>query len=292
MTVGRRLAHSVLWWTMGLGLTNCVIRYGEQDVSAPSQAAQMAVRPVDFGPVERRLAVMVDQSVEVDSRDRLEAAWTLAQSMRDADPQAQHVVLAYLEAVLEVEKRAAPEGASVQTRTLGSGFGGAGVVDSEELAGPEPIAQVDIPREVNLLEPMVLEGEADGEGEAVAAAPEQGPNVNLLLADAVRHLEAKKPEKAMEVLEACRDLPCWDDVADSWSKARDTFVFAEKEALARRFLDLRSETDTAARRAGLLAIQQELSGLRASWPESAHTEDVGRHIARVQKELEALSDQD
>lgn len=292
MTVGNRFLRRLALLWMGFGLSHCVIRYGEPDVNAPAQAQELPLQPVDFGPVERQLAILVDGSVNVDARDRLEGAWTLAQSMQDADPKAQHIVLAYLKGILEIESRATPEGASLQTRALSSGFAGAETVDSQELAGPEPIQTVERRPEVNLLDPMALEGEPDGEGERVEPPADEGPNVNLLLAEAVRHLEAKEAGQAMAVLEACRDLPCWSDVSDSWAKARDTLVFSEKEALARRFLELRTENDAQVRRNALLEVQQALSVLRATWPDSAHADDVERHMARVQQELESLSELD
>ena len=145
----------------------------------------------------------------------------------------------------------------------------------EELAGPEPIQTVERRPEVNLRSDGARRRARWG-GERVEPPADEGPNVNLLLADAVRHLEAREPDQAMAVLEACRELPCWEDVSDSWAKARDTLVFSEKEALARRFLELRTENDPQARRGALLEIQQALSVLRATWPDSAHADDVER----------------
>ncbi len=290
MTTGYRVQAVVRLFTLAFVSSGCVIRYGEKEPPAAAPAADLPVRPVDFGPVERQLASLIDQSTEVDARDRLEQAWTLAQSMEDADPKAQHIVRTYLEEMVAIEARAAPAGTSGQTRTLGGGFGGAVSVDSEELAGPEPIRKVENRPAVSMLDPMALEGEPDGEGESIEPPPDEGPNVTLLLADAVRLLEGRKPEKAMEVLDACRELPCWADVSDAWEKARDTMVFTQKEGLAVRFLELRQETDVEARRAGLLALQEALSTLRAAWPESAHAADIEQHMARVQRELESLSE--
>lgn len=270
----------------------CVIRYGEPPPPAAEAGEEVPLRPVDFGPMERRLAGLVDTTEDVDARDRLELAWSLAEAMAEADPAAQHIVHGYLESLVEVEVRARPIVTPLQTRALGGGFTGAATVDSAELAGPEPLEEVETEPDVDLLDPMEMEGQPDGEGEAVEAPPtEEGPDPDLLLSEAARQLKAKAPDKAMAALEACRDLPCWETVAPSWEKARDAHVFAEKEALAVRFIELRGEAETERQREGLLAIQSGLSELRASWPESTHADDVLAHMARVQKELETLPDE-
>jgi len=247
-------------------------------------------RPVDFGPIERQIAEMVDKSEDVDARDRLEHAWSLAENMADADPAAQYVVREYLLSVIEIETRARPTVTPLQTRSLAGGFGGAAAVESAELAGPEPIVEVVVEPEVDLLDPMALEAEPDGEGEAVE--PDPGPDVDLLMADAARLLKAHKAEQAMQVLETCRALECWETVAPSWEMARDVHVFAAKEVLAVKFLELRGEAETEVQRTGLLEIQGALSSLRAAWPASAHATDIEAHMARVQKELELLPEEE
>ena len=60
------------------------------------------------------------------------------------------------------------------------------------------------------------------------------------------------------------------------------------ERAAQRFLELRGEASVARHRDGLLAIAAELSALRAQYPDSAHAAEIGKHIERVQRELEAL----
>jgi|GEM_PF-4962985 len=281
---------TALWAGLGSG---CVIRYGEGTPPAASEAAEAPpMRPVDFGPLERQISELVENSEEVDARNRLELAWSLAENMHDADPAAQHIVKAYLQSVIEVEQRARPVVTPLQTRVLSEGFGGSTEIDSSELAGPEPRPEpVEAPPEVDLLDPMEMEGQPDGEGEVVEPPEDEGPDVSILLSDAARLLKAHKADKAMAALEPCRGLPCWEDVGPSWEKARDAHVFAEKEALAVRFLELRGEPEVEAQRAGLLEIQGELSTLRAAWPDTAHAEDIEAHMARVQKELELLPEE-
>ncbi len=283
-----RLAGCSLWLGLAPVWSGCVIRYGEKPEPAPVEIVAIPARPVDFGPIERRIAGLVETAEQVDARDRLERAWALAESMHDADPEAQQIVRTYLLDVIAIEERSRPSVTSMQSQALSEGFAESDVVESEELAGPEPLEKSERKPEVNLLDPMEMEGQADGEGEVVEKPPEKGPQVEFLLADAVRHLEAKHPDLAMKVLEECRTLPCWAEVKPSWEKARDAMVYARKEDLALRFMELRREPDVAKRRSGLLQIQQELSSLRASWPDCAHAEDIVDHMARVQTELEQL----
>lgn len=273
-------------------LSGCVIRYGEGPKPAPTQESSPQVRPVDFRSIERQLSELVDKAEEVDARDRLERAWALAEDMRGADPAAQHVVRAYLEKIIEIESRANPTSTPLQTRVLSEGFGGATTVDSAELAGPEPLPEPEEPPEVDLLDPMEMEAAPDGEGEPLVPPEEEpGPDVEILLADAGRHLENDQPEQAMAALEPCRERPCWETVGPIWVAARDHHVFSQKEDLAVRFLELRGEPDVETVRAGLLEIQGALSTLRATWPDSAHAEEIEKHMARVQKELELLPEE-
>lgn len=265
-------------------LQGCVIRYGEQPDALAAPPDEQGPQPLDFVPIERKLAQMVEDADVVDSRDRLELAWQLAEQMREADPSAQRIVADYLDLMMEVEVRARPVSTPLQTGALGDGFGGAAVVDSAELAGPEPLAEPDEPQ-VDLLDPMEMEAQPDGDGEEVE---DTGPDVDDLLAESARLLDGGKTAAAMTVLEVCRGLVCWDGVEVAWEAARDQQVYVEKEALAVRFVELRDESDVDAQRSGLLDIQVELSTLRASWPGTVHREELEAHIRRVQQELELM----
>ena len=68
-------------------------------------------------------------------------------------------------------------------------------------------------------------------------------------------------------------------------------MFRLKEQSARRFLELRGESDPALHREGLLSIAADLSALRARYPGSIHAADIARHLERVQRELETLPEQ-
>ena len=275
------VAAVVLLW---LGQPGCVIRYGEQPGSLAAPADEQGPQPMDFAPIERELAQMVEDAEVVDSRDRLELAWQLAEQMREADPAAQRVVATYLELMMEVEVRARPVSTPIQTGGLSAGFGGEAVVGSAELAGPEPLPKSDEP-EVDLLDPLEMEAEPDGEGELVE---DSGPDVAGLLTESTRLLEGGKTSEAMSVLEVCREQGCWDDVEVAWKAARDMQVSVEKEALESRFEALLAEPDAATQRTGFLEIQVALSTLRAAWPGSVHTEALEAQIRKVQEELEAL----
>ncbi len=280
----RWLRRPELFLVATLCASGCVIRYGEgpQAAAAP---AETVVRPVDFAPIERQISALVESSESVDARDRIEVAWSLAQSMRNADPAAQHIVKAYLEQVIEIEGRAHPIATPLTTRVLSEGFGGDARVESDELAGPEPLQEVPPTRKGDVIDP---EG-----GEAAAEAPvgPSEPDVAAVLSQAARLMDAKRPDEAIAVLEACKGVSCWSEVEPAWKEARDAVVFQRKESLAVRLLELRGEPEVSVQRAGLMEIQQELSALRAAWPGSAYQEEIGRHISRVQKELELLPEE-
>lgn len=284
----RRLAQVA--FLSGLALPACVIRYGEGPKTPDTTTAQ-SLSPVDFGTYERQLAAMVDAAEEVDQRDRLDAAWELAQQMRDKDPTAQHQVRGYLDRLIEIESRTRPAATPLQTQVLSEGFGGAARVGSTELAGPEPLAEPAPVVEVDLLDPMALEAQGSTDGEVVVPPEPEGPNPDALLTDARRLAEAGDRIQAMSTLEACKALPCWSAVEPDWNTIRDAHVFSEKESLAVRFLELRGEPEVATQRAGLLEIQAALSTLRATWPGNAHEEAIEDHIRRVQKELELLPEE-
>lgn len=289
---------------VALLLAGCVLRSGGQK---DLDAGPAGPPPQDFSEVIDRTRDLIDNTDDADRRSRLDAIWEFANEADRIDPAAQEVVLHYLERLVTIEERTQPLELPLAAGAMTEDFGDPEVVESEELAGPEALAAPPPPAvEGDLLQPDASElGEAapaDGGEDATAegaddegampdvAAPPPMPAVDVeaLLAEAAQLMERGEPAAAMGVLTACKDQPCWPAVEAEHAAARDAHVFARKELASVRFLELRGEPDVAVQRAGLLQILEELSTLRASFPESAWSAELADQLSRVQRELETL----
>ncbi len=92
--------------------SGCVVRYGPP-VEPAVRAAEPLPPPADFDEVVARVDDLLADPVDVDQRDRLLAATTLARRARTDDAATQRVVLAYLREVVEIEERSRPVEAPV-----------------------------------------------------------------------------------------------------------------------------------------------------------------------------------
>lgn len=92
--------------------SGCVVRYGPPPEPAV-RAADPLPPPVDFDEVVSRVDSLLADPVDIDQRDRLLAAATLARKARTDDAATQRVVLAYLREVVAIEERARPVEAPV-----------------------------------------------------------------------------------------------------------------------------------------------------------------------------------
>lgn len=295
---------------VALLLAGCVLRSGG---SKDLDAGPTGPPPQDFSEVIDRTRDLIDNTDDADRRSRLDALWEFASEADRIDPAAQEVVLHYLERLVTIEERTQPLELPLAAGAMTEDFGDPEVVESEELAGPEALAAPPTPVvEGDLLQPDASElGEAPPAGEDATAdenatagedatadegempdvaAPPPMPAVDVeaLLAEAAQLMERGEPAAAMGVLTVCKDQPCWPAVEAEHVAARDAHVFARKELASVRFLELRGEPEVAVQRAGLLQILEELSTLRASFPESAWAAELGEQISRVQRELETL----
>lgn len=289
---------------VALLLAGCVLRSGgPKDLDAGPTGPP----PQDFSEVIDRTRDLIENTDDADRRSRLDALWEFASEADRIDPAAQEVVLHYLERLVSIEERTQPLELPLAAGAMTEDFGDPEVVESEELAGPEALAAPPPPVvEGDLLQPDASElGEAapaeegastdedasadQGEMPDVAAPPPMpAVDVEALLAEAAQLMERGEPAAAMGVLTVCKDQPCWPAVEAEHVAARDAHVFARKELASVRFLELRGEPEVAVQRAGLLQILEELSTLRASFPESAWAAELGDQISRVQRELETL----
>lgn len=255
----------------------CVVKYGARG-SSPGEGGPAAEPPVELADETRALKRLLESTELIDQQDRINAALALADLVSAEPGRAPRHVEAYLQQLHDIEQRGQPTSVPLPEAAAGAAsFGAAGVREVELDAGGGPVEPAPKGPEVALFDP-----------DAPTPAPVAGPDVPTLLAAAAQRSASGDLLGAMLALEACRDLPCWAEVKAAYVQARDAEVFRQKERAAQRFLELRGEASAARHRDGLLAIAAELSALRAKYPDSAHAAEIGKHIERVQRELEAL----
>lgn len=261
--------------------SGCVIKYGSRTARAPEPEGATSAAPVRLDDDVRALKRLLESTELIDQQDRVGAALTLAEQV-DAQPsRAPALVEAYLQTLIDIERRGQPSSVPLPEIAAGATSFGAGAVREAELdPGGSPAEPAPATPEVQLFDP-----------DAGPAAPAVGPDVPTLLSAAEVRRADGDLLGAMLTLEACRGLPCWAEVNAAYVVARDAEVFRQKEALAQRFLELRGEASADRHRDGLLGIAAELSALRAKYPDSVHAADLSKHIERVQRELEALPEQ-
>lgn len=260
--------------TLGGG---CVVKYGARG-SGSGEPGPAAEPPVELADEARALKRLLESTELIDQQDRINAALALADLVTAEPGRAPRHVEAYLQQLHDIELRGQPSSVPLPEAAAGAAsFGAAGVREVELDAGGGPVEPAPKGPDVALFDP-----------DAPTPAPVAGPDVPTLLAAAAQRSASGDLLGAMLALEACRDLPCWAEVKPAYIKARDAEVFRQKELAAQRFLELRGEASVARHRDGLLAIAAELSALRAKYPDSAHAAEIGKHIERVQRELEAL----
>jgi hypothetical protein len=244
------------------------VQYGTPPRSAGAAAAvaqEPQPPPVDFEEVVERLDDMLVETQEVDQRDRLDAARALARRMRDEEPRAQRIVLAYLQNVVEIEERSR----AVEVPALYEGetavFAPGGAVVEEELLGEDAGAARDAADD----EP------SDPEGSVVD---------RLQRARDLR--DAGDLAAALAELEACLERPCYAEVVDTWEPIRDAYVSQQREQAGVLFLRARDEADPAVRLQALTDIRQRLADLVDRYPKTQQADDLRRHVELVQRAVE------
>lgn len=271
---------------MPRSLLLCVLLLGGCVVKVAPAPASVAVGslppeplppPVDFASVQERLDLLSLEPVDVDQRDRLDAARQLLRRFRDADPRAQRAVVAYLRALLSIEERSRPVEAPALYAEGEASFVMGGTITEEVLEdaeGPDPEAPVEAAR-------------------APSAGPDPGPvstlslDADRLRAEAEALVDAGDLEQALSVLERCRDQACWAAVESAWAPVRDAHVRAEREQAGAAFLAAREQADPVVRLGALREIRERLAGLADRYPEAEDAADVRRNLALVQHTLES-----
>lgn len=282
--------------TLGAG---CVVSYGDATGLRPEPLPP----PNDFAEIELRLEALVLDEVEVDRRDRLDAALDLLRAGRTMQPEDQARVLRYLQQVVSIEERSQPmsaptlfEEALPETTATFTPLGG-GIVE-EDLGGVQELGQ----------DPDAPEGEAPtggedgagpgegsggegaaGEGGARVLRPAGGPagSPSDPVAVARSALEAGDPAGALAALEPCGLVDCGEGLEALRVQARDAWIHAERERAGALYVRARSEPDPMERRARLVEARDILAGLLDRFPAAEQAEALQRNLDLVRAELEA-----
>ncbi|MEC7948250.1 MAG: hypothetical protein VX265_11855 [Myxococcota bacterium] len=254
--MGHGLYPRAVW---GVLLAGCVVRY----VPDPAPAGQAPLPPpVDFRAVDARLGGLLADPLDVDQRDRLQAALTLSRKAKTDDAATQRAVLAYLQKVVAIEERSKPRSAPVLP--------------------PVPTVQSFVPIGADRVVEESLAGEEDA-APSSAGRPGAADGVAAFLAAA----DAGEFAIAVAAAEMCRDAPCWAEIEPRWSKVRDAHVAAERDRAGEAYLAARSLGDPAARLVAFEAVRTRLADLADRFPDAKDAEDVRRNVALVQREIEA-----
>ena len=239
-------------WVLLLLLAGCVVRYGPE----PRGTGDPLPPPVDFGEVDARLGDLLSSPVDVDQRDRLQAALTLSRRAKTDDPATQRDVLAYLRKIVAIEERSTPVSAPVLP--------------------PVPTVESFLPVGADRVTEEALDADPPG-----APAPEDAVAA-FTAAAAAGELAA-----AVAAAEACRELPCWEEIAPGWAPVRDAHVARERERAGEAYLAARNVGDLDARLAAFHGVRAQLADLASRFPDATDAEDVRRNVAMVQREIEA-----
>ncbi len=261
----------------GLG-SGCVVKYGAQ--GEPAEMGAPVAAPVRLNAEVKEIKALMESSELIDQQDRLGAALLLAEQLSADGVRCPPEVKAYLRALIDIETRGQPSSVPLPETAGGAARFGEGKIDEVELNVDDPPPAVEATPEAQVFDP---------DAPAAPAAPAIDAAA-LLSASKARAAEGDNVG-AMRTLERCKGAPCWAEVEPAWTELRDAEVFRLKEQSARRFLELRGESDPALHREGLLSIAADLSALRARYPGSIHAADIARHLERVQRELETLPEQ-
>lgn len=264
-------------------LCACVVRYGPGPEEAPLPAEPQPP-PVDYAELLERLDALSVSLEDIDRRDRLDAARSLARRMESAEPRAQRAVLSYLRQVIAIEERATPVQAPAMYQGEEASFIiGAPIVEEELDVEPSPAV------------PTVPGGDEESGSTPPPAAPaapagEAGPEGDAVLARARDAQAGGDLPRALSELETCRGQRCWPAVEAEWRSVRDRFVAQEREQAGVQYLRARNEPDAVVRLQALRDIRQRLADLLDRYPDSPVSGDLRRNVDLVQRAIETTVD--
>ena len=249
----------------------CVVRYGEP---VETVVTEQLPDPVSFVSLEEQFATLLVGQEDLQRISRLEAALDLARHMKSQDPRAQQVVFDFLALMLEIEQKDQP--IDVWNQLESSQSFSLDIGDfQEEVIGEGPIEPGLSTIDVEIM-PII--------------EPEQGPSVELLMANAREQLASGDPYAAMEALEICMDEACWDEVSGTWVHARDLYIYQRREQAAELFLRAQVERDPGEKLRQMNHVHQMLDELMTDYPDTRYGSAIQRNITMVVREISRLEE--
>ncbi|MCP4807553.1 MAG: hypothetical protein GY913_15195 [Proteobacteria bacterium] len=186
-----------------LALTACieVKQYGKgvEPLAKPVETTQQTVvveaRPeVDWAVYEARLGTLIEDETDADRRERLSLAHSLAGELaRGSERHPEEAMAAWMDAMVEVEERAAPQ----ELEGFGDGFRIGGVVYEEDIVEPLDIESARAALASGDYR-SALDGLRDHRGET---------DVDRLWSEAVDGFVHQEREAAGQLFVAARDMP-------------------------------------------------------------------------------------
>ena len=262
-------------------LCACVVRYGPGPEEAPLPAEPQPP-PVDYAELLERLDALSVSLEDIDRRDRLDAARSLARRMESAEPRAQRAVLSYLRQVIAIEERA--RRCRRPRCTRGRRRASSSVRPSSKRSSMS--SRRPPPRRSPV---GARSGSSPPPAAPAAPAEEAGPEGDAVLARARDAQAGGDLPRALSELETCRGQRCWPAVEAEWRSVRDRFVAQEREQAGVQYL--RAEApDAVVRLQALRDIRQRLADLLDRYPDSLVSADLRRNVDLVQRAIETTVD--
>lgn len=280
----------------------CVVSYGDATGLRPEALPP----PNDFAEIEVRLEALVLDEVEVDRRDRLDAALDLLRAGRTMQVEDQARVLRYLQQIVAIEERSQPMSAPTlfeealpeTTATFTPLVGG---IQEEDLGGYQELgAGADAtPANAETAPPAGGQVGSSGDSATGSEGATGGDSARVLrpadsgagspsdpVAVARSALEAGDPAGALAALEPCGLIDCGEGLDELRAQARDLWIHTERERAGALYVRARSEPDPMDRRARLVEARDILVGLLDRFPEADQAEALRRNLELVTQELE------
>jgi len=112
-------------------------------------------------------------------------------------------------------------------------------------------------------------------------------DVTDLQTRAASEMRAGNCLRAVQILSACKDVPCWRDVASISVEAQDCHVYAERERAGIIYLQALRQAEPSRRIVGLQDALAILNSLRTDYPDSRYFGALQRDIELIGHELSA-----
>ncbi|RME23725.1 MAG: hypothetical protein D6798_12930, partial [Deltaproteobacteria bacterium] len=135
----RPLVVALQWWVLVGATPACVVHHATPTEPVAVRPAEPVPPPANFREVQARLEALIVDEIEVDRRDRIDAALDLLRAARLMTPADQVAVLEFLQRWVAIEERSRPMEAPALFAVDGAGAVGAGA-GGADAGGVVPLA--------------------------------------------------------------------------------------------------------------------------------------------------------